>query len=114
MNWYTQKKVTLREKKEKVRKFIVSTSFRVMLVVFIAFFGFLYVWQTNSVSTKGYAITDIEGQIRELNRENRSLQVKIAKNRSMQSIEERLDDMNLVAVNDIDYLTDVGNTVAQR
>ena len=57
MNAYSKKKQTLRQKKEAVRKVLVSTTFRSALCVLTIMFGFMYVWQTNTVSTKGYQIT---------------------------------------------------------
>jgi len=111
---YHQKKITLRERKENLNKIMVSTTFRVLLVSFIAVFSFLYVLQTNSVSTKGYVISDIEKSINNLESETKKLQVEIARHGSMQSIQERLGQTNLVAIENIEYLEVMGNTVARR
>lgn len=93
---------------------MVSASFRFGLIVFIVIFGFLYVWKTNSVSTKGYEISDLETHIKQLEQENRKLQVHIAEYSSMQSIQQRLAGADLVPTDHVEYVTLVGSTVAQR
>ncbi|PIT86405.1 MAG: hypothetical protein COU33_03360 [Candidatus Magasanikbacteria bacterium CG10_big_fil_rev_8_21_14_0_10_43_6] len=114
MNAYLKKKTTIRERKQKLVRFMVSATFRMGLVVFIVLFGFLYIWQTNSISTKGYELSDLEQQIKQLERENRKLDVHVAEYSSMQNIQERLGGMNLVSADNIEYVTLVGTAVAQR
>lgn len=114
MNAYCNTQTTLREKHKKVRQWMVSTTFRVMLVCTILFFGFLYIWQTNTVSTKGYALTDLERKVEELKQENSRLQVEIAKHTSMQSVQQRLQTTDLVAITDVQYVRPVGTAVAKR
>lgn len=104
----------MREKKQKLVHFMVSASFRFSLMVFIVVFGFLYIWQVNSVSTKGYEISDLEQKIKELEQENRKLDVHIAEYSSMQSIQTRLANANLVPADTVEYITLVGTEVAQR
>lgn len=93
---------------------MVSASFRFCLVMFIVVFGFLYIWQTNAVSTKGYEISDLEQKIKELEQENRKLDVHIAEYSSMQSIQTRLASAHLVPAENVEYITLVGTEVAQR
>ncbi len=114
MNAYLKQKPTLRQKKQALQKLIVSSSFRVGLIVMMILFGVLYVFQTNSVSTKGFEISDLERQIVELERENRKINVEIAEYRSMESIQNRITELNLVTVDSPEYLTPVGTAVALR
>ncbi len=114
MNAYLKRKTTLREKKQKLTHFMVSASFRFGLIMFIGAFGFLYIWQINSVSTKGYEISDLEQQIKQLEQENRKIDVHIAEYSSMQSIQARLANADLVPVDNVEYITLVGTAVAQR
>jgi len=114
MNSFLKKKVTIRQKQEKIRRIIVSNSFRAVLLVFMVVFGFLYVWQTNTVSTKGYIMSDLEKSIRTLENETQRLEVDIAKNKSMQSIQGRLSQTDLIAFSNVDYVTVVGSAVAKR
>lgn len=114
MNSFLKKKITIRQRQERIHKVIVSNSFRVVLLVFMVTFGFLYVWQTNTVSTKGYIISDLETDVRALENETQRLEVDIAKHTSMQSIQERLSQTDLVAFTDVDYVTVMGSAVAKR
>lgn len=114
MNAYLKRKTTLREKKQKVTHVMVSTTFRLSLVGFIVVFGALYIWQTNTVSTKGYAISELEQQIKQLEHENRRLDVRIAEYSSMKSIEQRLGQISLVPADSVEYVSIAGTAVAKR
>lgn len=114
MTKYKNKKQTLRQKKLALRKLIFSASFRVVLLSVIVFFGILYIVQMSSVSTKGFVISDLQKEVQLLEQETQQLNVKIAQYRSMNSIQERLKDMNLVSVNTVEYVTPVGTAVARR
>ncbi len=114
MNAYLKKKPTLRQKRLAVQRWFVSTTCRAFLLGCILVFGVLYLFKVNTVSTQGFVISDLEGQIIELERENKRLDVKIASNRSMKSVEERLQGMEFVAAGDMQYVTPVGTAVALR
>lgn len=114
MNVYSKEKQTLRQKREAIRAILVSTSFRVVLGFCMILFGFMYIWQTNTVSTKGYTLTDLEKRINTLETETRRLDVEIAQHTSIGNLQERLTSTNLVAATEIKYLTLSGNTVAKR
>jgi cell division protein FtsL len=105
---------TIREKHLAMKRVFLSNTFRVALAVFVLTFGVLYVVCTSSISTKGYDITDMEKQITNLKRENQKLEFKIAQHRSMQSIQERLEGMDLVSADNIQYKTIIDTTVARR
>ena len=82
--------------------------------VFIVVFGVLYVMRTNAISTKGYEMNNIEGQIQALEQENQKLEFEIATHRSMQSIQSRLPNLNLTTTDDVKYVTLTGSAVARR
>jgi cell division protein FtsL len=103
-----------KENESAWRKWFESTTFRVFILVVLAVLGVLYIVQTSSISTKGYAISDLQKQVKILEQDNRALQVKVAENRSMNSIQSRLKGMNLVSALDVEYMMPTGNTVARR
>ena len=113
MNAYLKKKPTLREKRRAVQTWLVSTTFRSMLLVAIMVFGVLYLFKVNTVSSQGFVITDLQDQIVELERENQRLDVQIASYRSMNSLEARPEGTDLVVASDIVYVTPVGTAVAR-
>ena len=93
---------------------MVSTSFRVALVVLIGFFTVLDVIQTTTVSTKGYEISQLQQHITTLEQDTERLEYTIAKHRSMQSIQERLGGLGLVQVDNPQYVALTSQAVAQR
>lgn len=104
----------MRQRKEAFYKLVLSTSFRVGVCSLMVLFGFLYVWQTNTISTKGYVMSDLEKKIQELERETKKLQVDIAQQTSIETLQNRLSGSGLVAVNDVQYMNVLGSAVAKR
>ena len=111
---YKEGKMTIRDKKIAMKKIVFSTSFRLLLSSFVFIFGILYVVNASDISTKGYNITELKKEIVELERENQKLDFNIAKNSSMESIQNRLEDTDLIVSEDVEYSSVVGNTVALR
>ncbi len=106
---------TLRQKRQAVRQWLYGTTFRALLLTVFLVFGLMYVVQTSSLSTKGYEINDLEKQIQVLEQENQRLELQIASNRSMNSIQERLVGLNMVeAGGSVEYVSLTGNAVAMR
>ncbi len=114
MNAYIKKKPTLREKRLAVQRWFVSTTCRALLLGCILVFGVLYLFKINTVSTQGFVISDLETKIEQLERDNKRLDVQVATNRSMKSIEERLQGMEFVAAGEMQYVHPVGTAVALR
>jgi cell division protein FtsL len=111
---YIAKKQTRRQKRQAIRFWFWSASCRTALFAFVVVFGVMYVFQTNTLSTKGFEISELEQNIRTLQQETQKMDAKIASYRSMQSIQSRLQGMDLVAVDTVTYRTPTGNSVAKR
>ncbi|MFA4831681.1 MAG: hypothetical protein WC862_03090 [Patescibacteria group bacterium] len=107
-------KQTRREKRLAVRQWLFSASFRAILLTALMIFSVLYIIQMNSISTKGFDISNLQNDIQTLKYQTRALEVQIAEKRSMASIQERIKGMNLVASTDVKYVIPVGTTVAIR
>lgn len=108
------KKQTLREKRLAFEEFAMKTSVRCGLLVLAVVLIILDVAQTSSVSTKGYEINQYQKEIRQLEQENRKLEVEISRYRSVQSIHERLGELDLVAAESPQFVTIVGSAMARR
>lgn len=104
----------MREKREKLQQFARGTSFRVGLIVLVVVLVVLDVMQTSTVSTKGYEISQLQQDIRELQQETGKLDYEIAKNRSMESIQARLGNLDLVEADTAEFLALADKQVAQR
>jgi len=106
---------TLRQKRQAIRKWLFSTTFRALMLVLVLGGGFMYVVKTSSLSTKGYEINDLEQQLELLEQENQRLELQIASYRSMNSIQNRLVSLNMVeAGGNVEYISLAGSAVAMR
>ena len=111
--YYCQGK-TLREKRMAIRQWFLGASCRFLIVGLIVFFGSLFVWKTGVVSTKGYDLNDYERELQAVQEENQRLQLAIAQAGSLKSIEERLPQLGLVAVDQVQYAAFPGTAMALR
>lgn len=111
---YISTQQTLGEKTMMMKHLFLSQTFRVFLLVFILFFGLLHVINLSNMSTKGYDMTELQKTITALERENQKLDFKIAKFSSMQSIQERLSGIGMVAAENVEYATIMSSAVARR
>lgn len=91
-----------------------KTIFRVVLSAAMAVLAVLYVAQTSSVSTRGYDINVLQKKMTVLKQDNQRLDFEIARHRSMESIQARLKNFNLVAADQVEYVTLPGTAVARR
>ncbi len=91
-----------------------SSACRATLLVFLSIFGVLYLLRTSAVATNGYEINNLEKQINVLQEDNQKLELEIADNRSMKSIQERLNGMELVAADSVEYAALISAAVARR
>lgn len=107
-------KLTIRQKKEALRKVMYSQTFRVVVVLTLLLFLVLDVFQTSVVSASGTDISALQKEIRELSYENEKLEYEIAKYRSMSSIQERVQKLSFESAGNIDYLILPGSNVAVR
>ncbi len=92
------------------QRIVDHAAFRVALGAFVLLLGFWYVGQTNALSAKGFALRDLEKQLSELQTANRRLDVELAEQQSLRSLEARLHEVNLVPVGQVEYAA--GTTLA--
>lgn len=103
-----------REIKMQWRKSFFNSSISVGIFCLGIVFGIMYIVQTNSISTKGYEMSDLEEQITLLEQENQKLEFQIASNKSMKSIQSRLAGTELVVADSFQYGSLVGTAMAMR
>ena len=76
-----------------------------LLAILICMLGVSYIFEVNSIATKGYEIKKMETQIGELKRQNENLKIQAAELKSMYSIEEKTKNLNMVAPKDVSFLS---------
>lgn len=86
------------------------------MIFLLVGFGAGYVYKTNDTSTKGYAIADLEVEVRELQRENQRLSVQAAEYSAMHAVKKRVEAIGMRAPGkgDVEYVKPVEGTVARR
>ena len=103
-----------REMTMQWRKKFFNSSISVGIVCIGVVFGIMYIVQMNSISTRGYEMSDLENQITLLEQENQKLEFQIASNKSMKSIQSRLVGKVFVAADTYQYGSLVGTAMAMR
>jgi len=112
MNKYINKNREKYRKKANVfkrLKFIALNLF--CLLVFVGIFS-LYVMQVNLVTPKTYEAQDLRGKIETLKEQNEKINLQIAELKSLEKLENRIAQLNLVKSEDIVYLEDKDVMVA--
>lgn len=66
--------------------------------------GALYLYQVNSLVSKGYEVQQLESQIADLQKTNQNGNIKETELRSMYNIEKSTQHLDLVSSNDVTYL----------
>lgn len=100
--------------KKRVDAVTDNTVVRWSIGVGLLVVGLLYVFQTNTVATKGYDVADLQSQIRVLKQENRRLDAEIASHRSMSSVQARLEGRDFVSAGQPQYVIAGASAVALR
>ena len=76
----------------------------ILLGLSVFILGVVYLYQINSIVTRGYDIRDMESQIKDLKQENDKLKIKEVELKSMYNIEKSMKDLDLVSSQAVSYL----------
>lgn len=90
------------------------TKFRTIIFSFLIIFSLAYFWQVTSLSIKGFQIKDLDKQIQQLKKDSQKMELEITVEKSMMNVDERVKGLNLVAVQNVEYLNVVNPSVALR
>jgi hypothetical protein len=105
---YIQQKSRV-SKKNKTLSWLNAT-----IVVCLAFSLIYYVVGVNDLTVKGFDLQEKEIQVRALALENENYQDMVMAKESLNNVKSRIDDLDLVAVEDINYITITNTTVAKK
>lgn len=87
---------------------------KVIAIALTLVFGVMYIAQMNAASMKGYAMRDLEENVRSLAQTNDRLSVEIDRLRSLSSIHERETFLGLVPVDQVEYVQMTSANVALK
>jgi hypothetical protein len=103
-----------RKKAHSVKCFNLVLISRFFLL-FIALFGvFAYILVVNNASVKGFEISNLEKKIGELNVEKQKIASALEEKKSIVNLKEKMADLNMVAVSEIEYLNMNGPVAIAR
>lgn len=84
----------------------------VFFAVAIIAFGVAYIWQVNEAATRGFAMRDLEREVKALQQDNDRMQMEVARLRSVASVSNRVQMLGLTKVQNIEYVSGGESVVA--
>lgn len=85
----------------------------VMVVVFlVCVLSFFFLAQVFQSSTKGYEITELQNKVKDLEEQNKSLEIEAAELKSFENLKSEAETLNMVSTSEIVYLKKSGTSVA--
>lgn len=76
--------------------------------------GIFFVVSINDLSIKGFVLQDLKLEVNELSSENRNIELQVMELESFDSIAKRANDMKMVRVDKIDYISVNNEDVAMK
>lgn len=73
-----------------------------------------YLAQVSATASKGYAIRSLQSEIDELKEESELLEFEVAKEKSMDAVEEKVSEMGMVPAGAVQYMHPTDPIVAKR
>jgi cell division protein FtsL len=79
-------------------------SVRFLVVILTTILVLFYLTQSNQAATRGYIVSSLEQQKKELLEENESLQLEVSRLQSISQIKQKAANLNMVVVDEVNYL----------
>ncbi len=86
--------------------------FGIAAVAIVGMLGFFYLQQVVQTASQGTDIHQLEATLTDLKEQQRVLELKGAELRSLQNVEQDVENMNLVPTDKVSYLAPVDDRVA--
>ena len=85
-----------------------------VLFCLIIVLGIFYVAGANDLAIKGFALSDLKEQSGKIAAENKKLELTIMTLSSLNAISEKVNNLKMVAVGNINYINGSNDTVAKK
>jgi len=89
----------------RIRKTIVW-----ILIFVIICIGILYIFTTNNIAAEEYKIRSLQKQVRELEAVNKTLKVEVSALKSVNILEAKGNDLDMVKAQKIEYVSSIKNS----
>lgn len=97
-----------------VKKLSNLKNFNKILLLFIIACGVYYIAGINDLAIKGFALSDLKQRHNKLAEENNKLELKAMTLSSYGAISEKINNLKMVAVGNVDYLAGGIELVAKK
>ncbi len=94
--------------------FFTLKKINIGLFCFLLVVSFSYIVLANSITVKGFMLRDLRAQLSSLSEENRSLETNLMTMKSYGSIYSKVENLNMVAIGDVNYIKPLDSSVAKR
>ena len=101
------------DSRRKRMRFSIKMANKILFCL-IATIGVGYVVSINDLAIKGFVLQELKTESQELRVENNEIELAIMVLESYDSIEKRAQDLSMVKVGKIDYITVTGGSVARK
>ncbi|MCF7860528.1 hypothetical protein K9M09_02810 [Patescibacteria group bacterium] len=92
-------------KKSQSKKVSYWRTINTFLSITCLVFGILYLIGMNDLTVKGFVLNDLKSQVSMLSEEHQDLQTRSLTLQSYTTLSPRLQDLNMVVVDDVAYLS---------
>lgn len=97
----------------RINSATLSLGFAIVAIIGVAFLSFFYLGQVVSTASQGTDIQELEAKIVELKEQRKELELEGAGLRSIQTIENQVPELNLVATDKVTYIDSGQGKVAR-
>ena len=101
-----------RTQRGSVNQATITVTAGMIALVVVGMLGFFYLRQVVGTASQGTNIHDLEMQLGDLKERQRQLELEGAQLRSLQAVEEQVQDLNLVEAERVSYLAAEEDRVA--
>ncbi len=110
----TRRRYGVRQKHQRgsITHTTITAAFGVSALTILAMLGFFYLQQVLRTASQGTDIHTLESQLIDVKQKQRQLELEGAQLRSLQTVEERVQKLNLAPVNHVSYLNQAPDHVA--
>lgn len=104
------KPASIRKRKLLLSLPVINKAFVILIIISAVY----YIISVNDLAIKGFVLEESKAKLVELNNHNKELELKAMNLQTYENIVKRAEDLKMVSVEKIDYLTVIGGGVAVK
>jgi cell division protein FtsL len=101
-------------KRKQKKCFFSLKIINISLFILLLIFSISYIAVANNITVKGFELRDLRTKVTYLNEENQSLETNLMTMKAYGNIYDQVKDLNMVAIEDIDYIKLLDSSVAKK